>query len=288
MPQVPVSHVVDVDARNFQKEVIEASQSQPVFLCFAADQVPASIETRRILERLAEACAGKFKLARVDVAKDPSLAQQLRVQSLPSVKVIHAGQIADELDGPQAERVLRDLVDRFTMSSGEMIRQQLAELLEQRDFATAQQMLTQALDEEPNNAVFKVELADVHAHAGNLAAARTLLASIPPDADERERPQTRVELLDEVATLPDMAALKTGAGAVGGAGDPEALYGLSLRLAVSGDYEGAFEQALRLLQQDRAYRDGLARRTLVRLFVLLPKGNELVKRYRRQMFNLLH
>ena len=285
MSQVPVSYVVDVDARNFQAEVIEGSKAQPVFLCFWADQVPASAEARRVLERLAQACGGKFKLARADAGKDPTLAQHLRVQKLPSVKVIHAGQIADELDGPQPERALHDLVDRFTMSSGDMIRQQLAELLEQRDFGTAQQMLRQALDEEPNNAVFKVELADVHALSGDLAAARAVLATIAADAEDRDRPQTRVELLDEVATLPDIPVLQARRG---DAADLDAMYGLSLQFAAGGDYDAAFEQALQLLKMNRAYRDDLARRTLVRLFLLLPKGNELVKRVRRQMFNLLH
>lgn len=285
MPQALVSHIVDVDARNFQKEVIEGSKAQPVFVCFWADQVPESADTRRILEKLADACGGKFRLARVDVAKDPTLAQHLRVQSLPSVKVIHAGQMVDELDGPQGERVVRDLVDRFTMSSGELIRQQLAELLEQRDFATAQDMLSQALAEEPNNAVFKVELADVHAQSGDVAAARAVLATIAPEAEERDRPQNRVELLEEVTTLPDEATLRKRCADVA---DLDALYGLSLRYAARGEYEQSFEQALLLLKTSRAYRDELGRRTLVRLFVLLPKGSELVKRYRRQMFNLLH
>lgn len=284
MPPVTVSHVIDVDARNFQKEVIDRSKEMPVFVLFWAEQIAPSLDSKRILERLAEV-SGKFRLARVDVARDPTLAQHLRVQNLPSIKVIVDGGMADELEGPQGERVLAELVDRHTMSSGELIRAQLAELIAQRDFRTAQALLTRALEEEPHNPVFKVELADVLAQTGALDEARALLVDVAEEAEDRERPQTRIELLEEVKKLPELAALQVR---VADVGDPDARYDLALRFAARGEYEQAFDAALALLKANRAHRDDLARRTLVRLFLLLPKGNELVKRYRRQMFNLLH
>lgn len=285
MSELNAGHSFDVDVRTFQKDVIEGSQAVPVFLCFYADQVPVSVETRRILEQLAEGYGGKFRLGRVDVARDQTLAQHLRVQNLPSIRVIRQGQMADELDGPQGERVLRQFVDQHTMSSGELIRAQLSELLEARDYRTAQALLQRALQEEPGNPVFKVELADVLALTGDADAARVQLLGLPDETDEIERPRTRIELVEELQSFPERAIIET---LVADTGDPKARYQLALLTAARGDYEGAFEQALAIIRSHRSFEDELGRRTLVRLFNLLPKGSELVKRYRRQLFNLLH
>ncbi len=285
MSELNAGHSFDVDVRSFQADVIEGSKSAPVFLCFFADQVPPSVETRRHLERLAEAYGGKFRLGRVDVSRDQTLAQHLRVQNLPSIKIIRDGQLADELEGPQGERVLKQLVDQHTMSSGELIRDQLAELLEARDYRTAQSLLQRALQEEPANSVFKVELADVLAQSGEPEAARAQLLGLADDTDEIERPRTRIALLEELASLPERGTIEA---LVADTGDPRARYQLALLLAGRGEYEGAFDQALSIIRSHRSFEDELGRRTLVRLFGLLPKGSELVKRYRRQLFALLH
>ena len=285
MSELTAGHSFDVDVRSFQTDVIEGSKTVPVFLIFYADQVPPSVDTRRHLERLAEAYGGKFRLGRVDVARDQTLAQHLRVQNLPSIKIIRDGQLADELEGPQGERVLKQLVDQHTMSSGELIRAQLSELLEARDYRTAQALLQRALQEEPANPVFKVELADVLALSGDVDGARVQLLGLPDETDEIERPRTRIGLMEELATLPERGTIET---LVADTGDPRARYQLALLHAARGDYEGAFEQSLAIIRSHRSFEDELGRRTLVRLFGLLPKGSELVKRYRRQLFAMLH
>ena len=55
-------------------------------------------DMRRMLETLAGQYQGKFALALSDVARDQQLAQSLRVQGLPSIRVIQDGQLIDQLD----------------------------------------------------------------------------------------------------------------------------------------------------------------------------------------------
>ena len=80
--------VFDVSAQNFQTEVVERSKSVPVVLLFWAEQLPPAKDMRRVLETLAGQYQGKFVLALSDVARDQSLAQHLRVQGLPSIRVV--------------------------------------------------------------------------------------------------------------------------------------------------------------------------------------------------------
>ena len=105
------AQTVHITPENFQNEVIEASNAVPVLVLFWADQVPPSVQTRQVLETLVGQYGGKVRLALSDVAQDQTLAQHLRVQGLPSLRIVHQGKIADQLDGPADESMLRELLD---------------------------------------------------------------------------------------------------------------------------------------------------------------------------------
>ncbi|HEY5680569.1 MAG TPA: tetratricopeptide repeat protein [Pseudomonadales bacterium] len=280
------SPVFDVQPQSFQADVVERSQQVPILLLFWAEQVPPSADARRELEALVAQYQGKALLGLVDVAQDPTLAQHLRVQGVPSIRVIKGGQLVDQLDGPQPEHVLRALLDQLTLSPADQLHDQLQLLLGSGDFQSALQLLQQAINEEPNNAGFRVELADVLVLKGELDEARKVLAGIAKDADDIDRPQIRLEMAEEAAGMPSMSEL-----AEAHQRDPEDLetrYGLAVVGATAGNYEFALEHAMAILQQDREFRDDIGRTTMIRIFSLLGKGSDLAQRYRRKMFAFMH
>lgn len=278
--------VFEVSPQTFQADVIERSKQLPVLLLFWADQVAPSVETRDTLARLAAQFQGKILLGLVDVAQDQTLAQHLRVQGLPSIRVVKDGQLVDQVDGPQPEEALRSMVEQLTLSPAEMLKDQLALMIEAGELDAAVQMLQQAVNDEPNNFAFRVELADVLIMNGALDDARTVLASIPEDTEERERPANRLAFVEEAAGLGDADSLEAAVES-----DPDDLdsrYRLAVVLAAEGRYEGALDQCMAILQQDRAFRDDIGRTTMIRIFTLLGKGSELATGYRRRMFNFMH
>ncbi len=281
-----MEHIFAATPANFQSDVLERSRDVPVVLLFWADQMPPSADTKRQLEAMVGGYGGKAVLGLVDVARDQTLAQHLRVQALPSIRVVDNGQVVQQLDGPQTEQALRTLLDQLTLSSGDLVRAQIAQLLEQGDFDRALAVLKQAIAEEPNNQAFRVELADLLVRRGDLDGARATLAEIPADAEERDRPQTRLELVEAVADLPDrqvsLAALEADAD------DLEARYALAITEAVAGNPEAALEQAMAILRKDRSFRDDIGRKTMIRIFTVLGRGNALANQYRRRMFNFMH
>ncbi len=277
---------ISVTPESFQTEVIERSQSMPVFVLFWADQVPPSVQMRLMLEQLIAQYQGKAVLALSDVATDQTLAQHLRVQGLPSLRVVHQGKIVDQVDGPADEARLRQLLDALTQSPTDMLKTQLQVLIEQGDFDTAVAMLQEAVNAEPNNQGFRVELADVLVRKGDFDDARTVLASIPEDTPDRDRPQNRLEFAEEAAGMATLDELVSAHAA--NPDDLEISYQLSIRQAEDGAYEDALESAMEILRADRSFRDDIGRLTMIRIFALLGKGNELAARYRRKMFNFMH
>ncbi|MXY53038.1 MAG: tetratricopeptide repeat protein [Gammaproteobacteria bacterium] len=278
--------VFDIDLRSFAQDVVERSKQVPVVVLFWTDQVPPSVDTRQALERLAGQYQGKFALGLSDIAQDQALAQQLRVQGIPAIRVIKDGQLAEQMEGPQGESVLRELIDRLTMSSGEVLKESLARHLEREDWDAALRALQQAIDEEPNNPAFKVEWADILAIQGDVEGARTVLATIPEDAAERERPAARLQVAEEAADMGDLEAAL--AGVTADESDLEARYRAAILLAEARRYEEALEQAMTILATDRDFREDAGRVTMIRIMTLLGKGSEVATRYRRRMFNFMH
>ena len=279
-------NVFDIDLQTFQTDVVERSRQMPVVIVFWTDQVAPAVETKAVLERLAAQYQGKFALALSDIAKDQTLAQQLRVQAVPSIRVIQDGQLAEQMEGPQGERALRQMIDALTQSPSEALQSQLAAHLAAEDYDAALAVLQQAINAEPNNAGFKVEWADVLLLQGDLPGARTVLATIPEDAPERERPAKRLELLEEAAGMGKLASVL--AEVEQDAANLDARYRATVLLAAERRYEDALEQALAILMQDRKFREDAGRLVMVRIMSLMPKGSEIAKRYRRRMFNFLH
>ena len=280
------SLIFDANPENFQSEVITRSQQMPVVVLFWAAQVGPSAEAKSTLEALVNAQAGKIALALVDVAVDQTLAQHLRVQGLPSLRIVKDGQLIDQLEGPQTAQALSELVDQLTMSSADVLKAQLEAMLSAGDFATALQLLQQAVNEEPKNMSFRVELADVLARQQMLDDAEQVLAGIPEDTEDRDRPATRLGLCLEASGLADVSTLQSSVEEA--PDDLEAAYQLSIALAAQGEFEAALDLAMSILQRDRKFRDDIGRLTMIRFFAVLGKGSELAMQYRRRMFNFMH
>ena len=102
--------VVDASEADFQTAVLERSLQVPVVLHLGADWSEQSKQLGAVLERLAAEFAGAFLLARVDADANPRLVQALRVQSVPSVKAIVAGELIGEFAGAQPEAQVRQWI----------------------------------------------------------------------------------------------------------------------------------------------------------------------------------
>ncbi|MDE0223705.1 MAG: tetratricopeptide repeat protein [Gammaproteobacteria bacterium] len=277
--------VFDVELPSFATDVVERSKEIPVILLFWTDQIPPSADTKRHLEMLASQYQGKFALALCDVAQTPELAQQLRVQGIPSIRAVVNGQIASQLDGPQGEAVLRQMIDELTMSGSDRLKEGLERFVATRDWEGALAILRQALAEEPNNPAFRVEVADVLVRKGDLDDARVALGSISEDTPERDRPAARLEIAEEATAIDggDRSSRSQP-----GADDLDALYDAAVREAAAENYEAALEYCMTILRTDRKFREDIGRKTMIKVMTAMGKGSELAQQYRRRMFAFMH
>ncbi len=279
-------NIIEVSVQNFQTEVVEKSQQIPVFLEFYADGAEPSEQLAPILNKLATEFSEKIILARVDVQQNQQIVQQLAVRTLPTIKVIFQGQMAQDLEGPQEEATLREMIEQLTMSSVERIREQIKVYLAQGHRAEAIELLQQVISEEPHNHALQTELSDLLIMENRIDEAKLILASLPTDAEGISKPQNRVAFIELANELPPLAELLTAREA--NEDDLQLQYDTAVRLIADDQIEAALEGLLVMLKKDKSFDDELARKTMIKVFELLGKGDAMATAYRRKMFTFLH
>jgi putative thioredoxin len=280
------TYTVEVNAQNFQTEVAEKSQQIPVLLEFYAEGAEQCVPTSQLLSKLVAEYQGKFLLARVDIQQNQQLVQQLQVRSLPTIKVIFEGQMAGDFEGPTDEQQLRAALDQLTQSPLERVREQIDLLVAQGERSEAIQMLQTVIAAEPSNFALHVELCDLLIMEGQADEARKILAGLPADTQGIAKPKSRLEFIELAGDLGSLDELKNAAEA--NADDLQVRFNYAIKLIVEDQVETSLQELLQIMIADKTWEEELARTTMIKVFNMLGKGDELATAYRRKMFTHLH
>jgi thioredoxin 1 len=86
----PLHHITAMPRKSFS-ELIN-SPGMPVLVDFYADWCGPCKTMAPILQQIAAQHEGKLRIIKIDVDKNPAVAQQFRVQSIPTLILFHKGQ----------------------------------------------------------------------------------------------------------------------------------------------------------------------------------------------------
>lgn len=105
---------MEVTTETFERDVIERSRELPVMVDFWAGWCGPCLMLGPVLEREAEARAGRVELATVDVDTNRELAVSYRIQGIPAVKAFYNGKVVAEFVGAQPPTVIAQFLDQLT------------------------------------------------------------------------------------------------------------------------------------------------------------------------------
>ena len=271
--------IIDVNEADFEYQVLAYSQQAPVVVDFWAEWCGPCKVLGPILERLAEEAEGAFRLAKVDVDKNPGLAMRYNVRGIPAVKAFRDGRVVSEFTGAQPEPRVREFIRALAPSHDDLALEKAASLLEARRPAEAEQVYLDILDESPENPAALLGLAKSLLMQGRGREAVDVLAEFPASKEYARAEQLR--------PLAEALARQESGPAGGDDGELEAAYTNALRLFTRGNIEAALDGLLDVLRQDRRYRGGEAHRALLGLFELLGEESDLTRQYRRELAAIL-
>ena len=282
-------HVFDATSATFEETVIRTSLKTPVLVDFWATWCGPCKTLGPLLEKLAAAYNGAFLLAKVDVDKEQELAAAFQIRSVPTVMLVKDGELVDGFPGALPEGQLREFLTHHGIQPAEAAADvPAAESAPAPLDPHAEVMrLRKAVEAEPDKAELRLDLALALLQTGAAREAETLLDGLPANLATDDRTVKARARLDFAALLTEAPPLETLEAAVAAdPGDLQARHLLGVRKLVAGDAEGGLEQFIEMLQRDRGFSDGLAKKSLIDAFRVI-EDEDLVGRYRRRMSSLL-
>jgi putative thioredoxin len=281
--------VLNMSARlRSTQRVMERSLEVPVVVDFWAEWCGPCKTLGPVLEKLAEEYGGAFELVKVDVDKNPRIAQAFRVQSIPLVYAFVGGQPVDGFQGAIPPAEVKKFIERLVPAPEKSALEVAREAVEANDLVTAKAAFEAVLRDKPDPAAAgeaHLGLARI-ALAGRDAAGATRHLDQIGEADAQYAQAQRLKgVLAFNADAGEEPALRATLAAE--PKNAEAWYRLGATLATQLRYEDALDAFLKVVTLDRGYREDAGRKAMLSLFDLLGAENETSIKYRRRLAALL-
>ncbi|MBG6207651.1 putative thioredoxin [Labrenzia sp. EL_126] len=263
--------IFDVTTQTFMADVLEASRQQPVLVDFWAPWCGPCKQLTPIIEAAVKAAGGTVRLAKMNIDDHPEIAGQMGIQSIPAVVAFKDGQPVDGFMGAQQESQVKAFIEKLggpaPANEADAYLEQATELLAANDFAQAAQLFGAVMQMEPENVKALAGLAQCYLGADELERAKQALELVPEDKRSDEAYTAAVAALDlaeQAASLGDLADFHNRIAS--NPLDHQARFDLALGLNGKGDKEGAVDQLIEIVRNDREWNEDGARMQLLQFF----------------------
>lgn len=284
---------IDVDMNNFMSEVIDGSATQPVIVQFWAPWCGPCKQLGPVMEKVVAGTAGKVKMVRVNIDENAQIAQQLRVQSVPTVYGFFQGQPVDGFTGAQPESAVQQFVDKLAVLGGgadvNAILEAANGALEAQDYELAMTKFQEAMGVQPESVDALAGVVRCLIGMGDTDGAREVIDQLNDDYTENAAMQPAIaalELAEKAAeSAGDLAEAEAAVTADGN--DLQARQDLAMAYFAVGRQADAMDQLLTSITIDREWNDAAARLQLLDLFKSIGASNPDVIKARRKLSTLL-
>lgn len=245
------SDIKDVAQADFTRDVVTASKDKPVIADFWAPWCGPCKTLTPMLEDAVRKANGRVTLAKINIDQAPQLAQQLRIQSVPSVLAFWQGRPVDGFNGQVPASRIAQLIAQLTSTSGgdetvEVLLEQAQGHLANGDALQAGLICEQIMQNRPDYLpAIELYLRCLLAK-GDAKSARRTIDALPGEVQEK------LKISGVIAHLELVEQATVGAGDIDQLRkDPAARLDLARAYFIAGQSDKAFEVLLAMINDDR-------------------------------------
>jgi putative thioredoxin len=264
--------MLDITLQNFEADLITTSMQQPVLLDIWAPWCGPCKALGPVLEKLETSYAGRFTLAKLNSDEQPEIAGQLSqmfgVRSIPFCVLFKAGQPVDGFVGALPEAEVRAFLDKHVASAAQLAAEEEVEeakaLLEGGDVDRALEKMQEAVAINPADDSARYDYLRALLAAGRVEEARRAYDPVATKVVQDLRLVACGHWLaacEAAVAAPPVADLE--AALATDKRNFDARFALAQHHFAARRFTQAMDELLEILMRDKAWRDGLARKTYV-------------------------
>ena len=285
-------NIFEVDEKNFQTEVIDASDNGLILVDFWAPWCEPCKQLTPILTEIANENNGGVKVAKINIDENQQIAGQLKIQSIPAVFAVYKKKIVDAFQGVLPKEKIIQFIEK---NLGEKITEDFSEffngikkLNDEKNYNAIKNSLESFLAENSENVeaislyidclVNLVDFKNVNIFIESLSentkkdpiiiSSLAKLEIIKKNTDESPID----DLLKELKKSPKKI---------------ETIVKISEKYFSNNDYEKAFEILLESFQASKKENKKIIKETLLKFFEALGNTNEHTKHYRKKLSSIM-
>jgi len=281
------AHVIDITEQNFEAEIVEASMTLPILVDFWAEWCGPCKTLGPLLEELADSYAGAFRLAKVDVDKNPLLASQFGAQSIPMVFALYQGGLVDRFTGvlpvPQLKAFIDSVIERCGGAAGAA-----EDELAAQEPVDQEATLRATLEATPDDGEALLALGSLEMGRGQGRQAETLFTKIPAAATQYDQAQAKLgalALAHEVEEAGGESQIRDLLAA--NPESPKERYLVACTEGARANYAKALEVMVDLVAVGGTEIKGPAKKAAATLFEAAGRGDEAIEGLRGRLSRLL-
>lgn len=281
--------IIDSTPMTFVKDVIEASNANPIILYLWSQKSSICNKVGINLEQNVQNPKYTINLVKINILKYPKLAHQLQIQSVPTIMIFFKKNPVKKIIGPITNDKIIALLDelqKLTLSPHENMLNNAQAAFNKEDVGTAINIYNSILQEDPKNNKAIIGLSKSYLINGDVEKSKSFLYSIK----KQNLQLTEFIALDYVLKLyeekiqnPDeyQKQLQTNPR------EHQYRFYLAMSLFINGQKLEAIKELLEIIKQDLQWKNQAARKFIVAIFEILGNKNPITLENRKKLSTLL-